>query len=113
MSGAGTKKIPVSRPQVMIDLKRSKPSGLLIFRDDERGSKASVVRIENFKKKKWTASDLTSASLNAWEPTFDTELWKERGVLNLFLQNVMQVDGEGKADVPPQMVQVLEWKPDF
>ncbi len=113
LSGAGTKKIPVSRPQIMVNNTSSKASGLLIFRDEERGSRVSVVKISNFKKCRWRVSDLTTGSVGSWEPTFDTELWKDKNTLNLFLQNVQQVDGEGKADVPPQMVQVLEWDPDF
>ena len=47
-------------------------------------------------------------SLGSWEPSFDTELWREKGLLHVFIQKVEQVDGEGKADVEPQMVNVLE-----
>ncbi|MBC8054585.1 MAG: BNR-4 repeat-containing protein [Sphingobacteriaceae bacterium] len=113
LSGAGTKRIPISRPQIMVSNARSKPSGLLVFRDEERGSKVSVVTIKNFKKNKWSVSDLTNTSAGSWEPSFDTELWSRKRTLNLFLQNVQQVDAEGKANIPPQMVQVLEWKPNF
>ena len=112
LSGAGTKRIPISRPQLMMDNKGSS-GGLLIFRDEERGSKVSAVKIKNLEKKKWKVKDLTTASVGSWEPTFDTELWKEKGILNLFLQHVQQVDSEGKANIPPQMVQLLEWKPNF
>jgi len=113
LSGVGTKRIPISRPQIMVNNLKSKPSGLMIFRDAERGDKVSVVKIRNFKRNKWTVQDLTGTSVGSWEPGFDTELWSKKGVLNLFMQNVQQVDGEGKADIPAQMVQVLEWKPDF
>ena len=57
--------------------------------------------------------DLAAVDLGSWEPTYDTELWKEKRLMNLFVQKVVQVDSEGKADIPPQPVQVLEWKPDF
>ncbi|MBD0288522.1 MAG: neuraminidase, partial [Flavisolibacter sp.] len=56
--------------------------------------------------------DLTPTTVGSWEPTYDTELWKEKGMLHLFVQNVEQVDAEGKADIPPQMVEVLEWAPE-
>jgi len=113
LSGAGTKRIPISRPQVMMQISGSKPKGLMIFRDEERGSKVSVVELKNLKKSKWKVFDLTQSEVGSWEPTFDTELWKDTGKLNLFIQNVKQVDGEGKANIPAQMVQVLEWKPNF
>ena len=57
--------------------------------------------------------DLAAVDLGSWEPTYDTDLWKEKRLMNLFVQKVVQVDSEGKADIPPQSVQVLEWKPDF
>jgi hypothetical protein len=113
LSGVGTKRIPISRPQIMVNISKAKPSGLLIFRDEERDSKVSVVKIKSFKKKKWEVRDLLESSVGSWEPSFDTELWSMTGNLNLFIQNVQQVDAEGKADIPAQMVQVLEWKPNY
>ena len=59
----------------------------------------------------WNVIDLSSTSVGLWEPTYDTELWKEKHLLHLFLQNVEQLDAEGKANMPPQMVRVLEWDP--
>jgi hypothetical protein len=56
--------------------------------------------------------DLNPAPVGQWEPTYDTELWKDKKVLDLFVQNVTQVDGEGKANTAPQAVQVWEWKPE-
>jgi hypothetical protein len=32
-------------------------------------------------------------------------------MLNLFVQKVVQIDGEGKANVAPTPVQVFEWAP--
>lgn len=111
LSGAGTKAIPISRPQIMVTGSGSDASILLIFRDEERGSKVSALVVSNLKRKMWSVSDLTEGSVGSWEPTFDTELWQERKLLNLFLQNVQQVDGEGKADIEAQPVYVLEFDP--
>ena len=111
LSGQGTKAIPIARPQVMVNVQDDKPSGLLVFRDEERGSKVSVVSIADFRAGRWSVSDLTSSAVGAWEPSFDTELWRSKGELNLFLQDVRQVDGEGMADVAPSMVRVLQWSP--
>lgn len=113
LSGVGTRRIPVSRPQVLARGSGNKTSALLLFRDEERGNRPSVARIKKLKKKKWTLMDLAAVDLGSWEPTYDTELWKEKRLMNLFVQKVVQVDSEGKADIPPQPVQVLEWKPDF
>lgn len=113
LSGGGTKRIPISRPQVMVRGEGRKTSVLLVFRDEERGSKVSSAFLEKLRKGKWKVQDLTTSPVGSWEPTYDTELWKEKGVLNLFVQRVEQVDAEGKANLPPQMVEVLEWNPQF
>ena len=66
---------------------------------------------QNIGKHKWTIIDLSSKSVGSWEPTYDTELWKEKRLLHLFSQNVEQADAEGQSKFPPQMIQVLEWNP--
>ncbi|WP_457426335.1 BNR repeat-containing protein [Roseateles sp. P5_E7] len=109
LSGVGTKAIPVSRPQIMVSLAGRQPTALLVFRDEERGSKVSVASITDFSAGRWTVRDLTADAVGAWEPSFDTELWRTKGELNLFLQAVQQVDGEGAANVPPSKVRVLQW----
>jgi hypothetical protein len=82
----------------------------LIFRDEERGNKVSTAQCTNLAKNRWTLQDLTSTSVGSWEPTYDTELWKEQGHLHLFVEKVEQVDGEGKATLPAQKIEVLEVK---
>jgi len=113
LSGQGTKAIPISRPQLMLNVDSEQPAGLLVFRDQERGGKVSVVRIDNLHERRWSVHDLTESAVGAWEPSFDTELWRRRGELNLFVQEVRQVDAEGKATVAPTMVRVLQWTPRF
>jgi hypothetical protein len=83
----------------------------LIFRDAERGDKVSVAITRDLNSNKWQVNDLSAASVGAWEPTYDTGLWGDKKVLDLFVQKVVQVDGEGQANIPPQPIQVLEWKP--
>lgn len=111
LSGQGTKRIPIARPQIMVSLDPVRPGALLVFRDEERGSKVSVARTENIADGTWQVSDLTDTSVGAWEPSFDTELWRRSGVLSLFVQDVQQVDGEGQAAVAAQPVRVLDWHP--
>lgn len=111
LSGGGTKAIPVSRPQIITWQSGKTLSAALIFRDEERGSKASAAITTDISKGNWKVIDLTTTSVGSWEPSYDTELWKDKGILNLFIQKVEQLDAEGKANVAPQMVQVLEWNP--
>lgn len=107
LGGQGTKRIPISRPQIML----GKAGGLLVFRDEERGSKVSVASIADFASGAWRLRDLTATSVGAWEPSYDTELWRRNGTLSLLVQDVQQVDGEGQAAVPPSPVSVLDWTP--
>ena len=111
LSGGGTKRIPISRPQVMLRKKGGKEQAFLIFRDAERQEKVSAAICSNFPDANWQVKDLTEAGVGSWEPSYDTEFWQKEGILNLFLQKVEQVDGEGVADREPEMVGVLEWKP--
>lgn len=111
LSGMGTKAIPIARPQILVDQRGADPGGLLVFRDSERGERVSVARIASFTAARWTLMDLDDAPVGAWEPTYDSQLWRDQGVLHLFHQRVRQVDGEGVASVPPSMVSVLQWKP--
>ncbi|MET0461576.1 MAG: BNR repeat-containing protein [Chitinophagaceae bacterium] len=111
LSGTGSKKIPVARPQVLIRKKGKNTSAWLFFRDEERGSKVSVASIENISQQKFTVKDLFEGDTGAWEPSFDTDLWKKKNIVHLFVQRTVQADGEGLTSTPPQMVQVLEWKP--
>lgn len=108
LSGQGTKSIPISRPQIIGWLAGKQLKAALIFRDAGRGDKVSIAACTNLAKGKWVVRDLTNNSVGSWEPTFDTELWKEKGKLNLFIQRVVQADSEGNSNTPPQPVQVLE-----
>ncbi|SHE43340.1 BNR repeat-containing protein [Pedobacter caeni] len=111
LSGAGTKRIPLSRPQVVAWKSKGLLNVALIFRDMERGSKVSFALCKNLKENNWITGDLSKASVGDWEPSYDTELWRTKGRLDLFVQRVEQIDGEGKANNKPGSIQVLEWKP--
>jgi hypothetical protein len=111
LSGAGTKKIPISRPQILVSGKADRIAAYLIFRDEERENKISVAIAPNIWRVKWNVIDLTTEGYGSWEPTYDTELWRNEGILNLFAQYVEQVDGEGQAELGAQKVKVIEWVP--
>ena len=110
LKGVGTKRIPISRPQVIARTNRKSTDLYLLFRDEERSEKVSVAICKDVKKNRWKIHDLTDFSVGSWEPSYDTELWREKKELNIFVQKVEQVDGEGKANIAPQKVYVLDMK---
>lgn len=110
LSGGGTKSIPISRPQIFVKGKGDKTEVHLLFRDAERGSKVSIASSQSLNLNKWIVSDIYQQNVGAWEPSFDTELWRTGKKLNVFVQKVIQVDGEGVAQATPEMVYVLDVK---
>ncbi len=106
LSGGGTKRIPISRPQIAVDGHHI----YVIFRDDERGNRPSVAITDNIGRG-WRTIDLAERDLGMWEPSFDLNLWNRRKVLDLFVQRVGQGDGEKLEDLAPQLISILEWRP--
>jgi hypothetical protein len=111
LSGGGTKRIPISRPQIVIDTRDGKPKAILIFRDIERDSRVSAAVCDDLPRCTWKIRDLSDSSVGMWEPTFDQALWNSKQELHLFTQFVGQGDGETLEQTAPQMVSILEWKP--
>ncbi|MBK0382893.1 BNR repeat-containing protein [Pedobacter sp. SD-b] len=109
LSGGGTKRIPISRPLLIVAQKHQKKHVYVFFRDLERGDKVSVAINKNIDKDKWKFKDLTKTSVGLWEPTYDTELWKDKRILNLFVEHVEQGDGETIKELTGQKAAVLEW----
>lgn len=107
LKGGGTKRIPISRPQIIACRNKKGTVLYLLFRDAERDEKVSLAICENLNNY-WQIKDLTGFSVGSWEPSYDTELWRKKRKLHLFIQRTEQVDGEGKADISPQPVYVME-----
>lgn len=110
LSGVGTKRIPISRPQIVVLENRKAKSVVLIFRDEERQSRVSAAICNDLLLNKWQLTDLSNASVGSWEPSFDINLWRQKKQLHLFVQYTDQQDGEGKSNIRPQPVQVVELK---
>ncbi len=106
LSGGGTKKIPISRPKLLIG-----PDNRMhmIYRDVERKSFITVASSTN--RKDWTYEDISPYTVSDWEPSYDPAYWAEAGVMHIYMQNAGQGDGETTTDLPPQMVSILEWAP--
>lgn len=104
LKGGGTKMIPVSRPRMAVH----EGEIYYLFRDEERGSKVSMYHTRDVQSGQWEVKDLTPFAVHAWEPGYDTELWKTDRKLHIYVQDTRQGDGETKVEVQPQMVYVLE-----
>jgi BNR repeat-containing family member len=108
LSGGGTKRIPISRPQVVAG---AAGEIYVIFRDEERGNGVSVAISNNAARTNWRVLDILKTPVGAWEPSYDPIRWARDKQLDLFVQNVGQGDAEKLENLPPQTVSILEWKP--
>ena len=104
LKGGGTKMIPISRPRIAVNKGRA----FFLFRDAERSSKVSMAYTADLKSGEWQVTDLTDFSVDAWEPSLDTELWKQNRQLHVFVQETHQGDGEKQIASEPTPVYVLE-----
>ena len=108
LSGGGTKRIPLSRPQV---LATRRGEVLVVYRDADRGGGITLARSGDAARERWSVTELMRASVGQWEPTYDIDRWRASGTLSLFVQHVGQGDGETLEQIGPQPVRVLEWTP--
>jgi len=109
LSGGGTKKIPISRPQVVVNDRDEQTAVYMVYRDVEHDSKVSVNVCYNLEADttRWFEHDLTLSPVDSWEPSYDTDLWKDSLKLDIFVQRMGQGDGETQEDLPPQPVYIL------
>jgi hypothetical protein len=111
LGGGGTLFVPIGRPRLVAryDTASGKTRAYYIFRDtEEREGKVSMYRTGDIESGVWTVEDLTGFSVYAWEPSHDTELWKNQGKLHIFVQFADQASGEGLTGHEPMMVYCLE-----
>ncbi len=103
LSGGGTKMIPVARPRMVTRGNEV----YYIFRDEERDSRVSIA-YRSDTSSPWEIHDVTPFSVGAWEPSLDTRLWNDRGILHIYVQESGQGDGEKVSSLPPRPVYILE-----
>jgi hypothetical protein len=104
LKGGGTKKIPVSRPQVVVSGNMVRMTPQVIYRDNERGH---MITIATRTRTGWTYRDLIPSADSSWEPSYDQELFRSSGILRLFVQDVGQGDGEKLANKKPTPVVLM------
>lgn len=107
LSGGGTKMIPISRPRVVID----SDNLFYITRDIERGSRVTI-HTGKIDSADLQPVDVTDFSVDAWEPSIDSELWNSKRKLHIYVQNASQGDGEKVTQKEPQPVYILEVTPE-
>jgi hypothetical protein len=108
LSGEGTKRIPIARPQIGVWGKGKDRQAWVLFRDEERNSVVSMAKIHSFSKNKFSVSDVSSFPVGLWEPSIDHSLWESSRKLHVFVQDVEQIDGEGMAQNPPTSIWVMQ-----
>jgi hypothetical protein len=111
LSGQGTRRIPISRPQILVRSSGARVEGFMVFRDSERGNRVSVAVSRDIISGAWLIRDLTKDSVGMWEPTYDEAVWKKWNEIHLLVQRVGQGEGESLEDIPAQMVFNLVWVP--
>jgi len=111
LSGFGTRRIPISRPQIVADSSGAAVRAFMAFRDKERENRVSIAVCDDLGGASWRIEDVTGRSVALWEPSYDTALWQREKILHLFVQKVGQGQGETLEKIPPQMVSILEWTP--
>lgn len=103
LGGGGTKRIPISRPEILAENNRV----YLLFRDKERANRISLAYAD-VRKKNWKVTDISNESVGQWEPNYDKELFAQTGKLYIFSQDVDQADGEGLSNAAPKPVKIIE-----
>ncbi len=110
LGGVGTKKIPIARPDILMDDSKKQEMFYILFRDEESGNKVSLAYSNLKDNSIWKVKDLSKQVVGQWEPNYDISLWKNKKELNIFMQNVTQIDGEGLGNTNASEVQILEVK---
>ena len=58
LGGTGTRRIPISRPQILADTTGSADRAYLLFRDEGRGNKVSVAICDDLSRGQWRLEDV-------------------------------------------------------
>jgi hypothetical protein len=106
VAGGGTRRMPLSRPQVLTGLDGAV---YVVFRDFERGGGVSVAVSQGPERDDWRIRELYPVSVGLWEPVHDPVVWKRHRQLHLLVQHVGQGEGETLEEIAPQPAMVLEW----
>ncbi len=108
VKGPGAKPIPMSRPNLFFD---ADDRICVLYRDTRQGSRPMMATAGGLNYEKWRHVTLADVNLMVWEPTYDLARWRQKRVLDLYMQPTDQGYHETVTNTGPQMVSVLEWRP--
>lgn len=109
LAGGGTRRIPISRPQLLTCKEGENTRFYLVYRDAEANNCVVMATAVSGNNMVWHQKVIEELEVGQWEPSFDTELWRNKAVFSLFVQKSGQGSGGEKAeDLKPQMVKVFQ-----
>lgn len=83
--GMGTKHAAISRPQLISWERKGKQAAAIVFRDEGFGNKVSIAFTADISLPNWQLWHSASDPVGYWEPSYDTELWRNEKRLDLFV----------------------------
>jgi hypothetical protein len=98
----------LSRPLIVIG---RDDSVHVVFRDAARSSRITIATNLDRPLQAWKLQDVTSQSVDDWEPTHDSNLWNRDHVLHLLVQKCLVGYPRPASPEPdPEPVRVLQWR---
>lgn len=109
LAGGGTRRIPISRPQLLAKSNHDQTRLYLVYRDAEVNNRVVLASVILGSKREWQHRIVDELEVGQWEPSYDTKLWTDQGVFSLFVQKTGQGKGGETAEgLEPQMVKVFQ-----
>jgi BNR repeat-containing family member len=108
LKGTGTLTNPMGPPKIIVD---DQDRVYVIIREEERKNRITAVCCEDISNPQWIYKDLTNFSVETYEPSYDSTLWKEKKLLHLFVQTTGDLKQKKYKKWKESMVYVLEWYP--
>ena len=108
LGGGGTRSVPISRPQILVQQKNDQKLIYVIYRDEEFDNKICLASANIADNMNWEIQTINDHSMSRWEPSYDTELWRKFSLLHIYHQVTHQGDGDVLIDSAPTQVGVLE-----
>ncbi len=110
LGGFGSRSIPISRPQIIVEGSGKNKKIVLVYRDEEIGNHVCLSKIACEGNTKWEQSVISPFPVDRWEPSYDTYMWGKYEKLNLYFQKTGQGQGETMVEMEGQPVYILEVK---
>lgn len=106
--GGGTLKIPISRPDIVID---NEDNAYVIFRGDFSENRLAILKLKSpdyiceFESFNYIDQECVGYA----EPVIDRERWSTDNILSLFVQHNNQPDHDIEHDSEKHLVKIIDW----